>query len=147
MIMAILMACHGPRVSSHFIFTATIRVSANITPIYRWGSRGCGLFKVTPLVNGRDRIQTQVCSTPKTTNFARKSHAAPQTWISFWAAHRAESHILIPGTRPRQDHWQRSFYFPLPCQYLFPGISLTPQGTELFVSLPKGLWLGNTLFF
>lgn len=57
----------------------------------------------------RDRIQTQVCLTPKATKFPRASHATLQVWIGFWAAHRAESHIFIPKTQPRQDPLTKTF--------------------------------------
>lgn len=85
-------------------------------------------------------LHTQVCLIPKTMNFARPSNATPQAWVSFGLTHRAESHILILGIQSRQDHWQRSFYFPLPCQDHLSGISLTPEVTDVSVTPPKCLW-------
>lgn len=105
-------------------------------PIYRWGIQGSERL-------GTDRIQTQVCLTPKTTNFAGISHATPQAWIRFWSSHRADSRILIPRTQPRQEQWQQPFYFPLPCQDHLTDISLTPEEANL----PKCLWLGDNCLY
>ncbi|XP_057164093.1 ribonucleoside-diphosphate reductase subunit M2 B isoform X1 [Ursus arctos] len=97
------------------------------------------LLKVTWLVQERDRIQIQVCSTSKITSFAKPGYATPQSCVSFGLTQRAESHILIPETQPREDHRQRSFYFLLSYQDHLLDISLTSEDTEISITLPKCL--------
>lgn len=144
-------SCHvlGVLHVSHLIFIITIWISQIIIPILQMKNPRLGdviLLKVTWLVQERDRIQIQVCSTSKITSFAKPGYATPQSCVSFGLTQRAESHILIPETQPREDHRQRSFYFLLSYQDHLLDISLTSEDTEISITLPKCLWLEYTLF-